>query len=527
MDTSDTNPDMQHQWGLLLQRNVLFGEQQAELVSAQKLGNFTQNAGDTKISREYGDHGEEEGMQFPLELGHADENQGYVNEDEDVDVSRHQDTIVTPALTPYSNSRDEYVGHGAQYVQYQPPPSLSPETQGPSSNLDSFSQLRTDPKVAKNPARNFLLSALLGTGAFGAVYQALAVDSKSQVAIKTQLVNHEGLAPEKVAVQKKELLKEINVLEHLKRCRYIAPVYNAFFVSKDEVNHYYTKSNERDPQLWRKPTDEVWIVMELCKAGTLTDLIKHYVHEGSGFSEKEMAAIIKQLVIGVASAHKLHVMHRDLKPDNVLLSDSGVCKLADFGISRELTRTMESASTQCGTYLYIAPEVICNSKYDNRADVYSLANILHELCMGYPPYKKLSIRQIIRKLQAKNSPVKMPESNKHNKQFSPALRAMGNSMFLMDPASRPTAEQLLDMPFIADVDEKDAADTVKTLIDTMQYDKAEALKEQAQAEREQAQAEREREREQEQALKELEQAERQKQRLVTVKRVVSHDAPTL
>src|SRR5438067_2016944 len=91
----------------------------------------------------------------------------------------------------------------------------------------------------------------------------------------------------------------------------------------------------------------------------------------------------------LSAAHRAGLVHRDVKPENILLSDDGVVKVADFGLARAVESDIASTRTglMMGTVAYCAPEQIANGSADPRSDVYSAGIVLFELLTGQPPYK--------------------------------------------------------------------------------------------------------------------------------------------
>jgi serine/threonine protein kinase len=128
----------------------------------------------------------------------------------------------------------------------------------------------------------------------------------------------------------------------------------------------------------------VFLVMELVSGRTLRDLIR----ERGRLSPAEAVSIMEPVLAALAAAHRAGLVHRDVKPENILLSDDGVVKVADFGLARAVesdgsTRT----GLMMGTVAYCSPEQISRGRTDQRSDVYSAGIVLYELLAGSPPYK--------------------------------------------------------------------------------------------------------------------------------------------
>ncbi|MFC0540070.1 Stk1 family PASTA domain-containing Ser/Thr kinase [Kutzneria chonburiensis] len=134
----------------------------------------------------------------------------------------------------------------------------------------------------------------------------------------------------------------------------------------------------------RSPTgDNVFLVMELVDGGTLRDLLRE-----RGALEPALAlSVLEQVLSALGAAHRAGLVHRDVKPENVLIGRGGAVKVADFG----LVRAMASANTTSddmilGTVAYLSPEQVATGASDPRSDVYSAGILLYEMLTGVPPY---------------------------------------------------------------------------------------------------------------------------------------------
>ena len=121
--------------------------------------------------------------------------------------------------------------------------------------------------------------------------------------------------------------------------------------------------------------------MDYVSSGTLFNLIK----KSSGMDEKTAFKYFINTAAAVNFLHENNFVHRDIKPENLLLDENGVVKLCDFGWCVELNAG--NRSTFCGTYEYMAPELINESPYNNAIDVWSIGILLYELLHGYSPFR--------------------------------------------------------------------------------------------------------------------------------------------
>ncbi|GCB73530.1 hypothetical protein scyTo_0002610 [Scyliorhinus torazame] len=198
----------------------------------------------------------------------------------------------------------------------------------------------------RDPGGIFELVEVVGTGTYGQVYKGRHVKTGQLAAIKVMDVTED---------EEEEIKLEINMLKKYSHHRNIATYYGAFIRTNPSSHE-----------------DQLWLVMEFCGAGSVTDLVKKT--KGNCLKEDWIAYICREVLRGLAHLHSYHVIHRDIKGQNVLLTENAEVKLVDFGVSAQLDRTMEKRNTFIGTPYWMAPEVIaCDENADSTYD-YRVSN---------------------------------------------------------------------------------------------------------------------------------------------------------
>ena len=224
--------------------------------------------------------------------------------------------------------------------------------------------LRQDPdlEIQGEPLRGYRLLEQIGEGAFGVVYRAIQPQVGREVAVKSI---HPELANQPDFVRRFE--REAQLVARLEH-PHVVPLYD----------------------YWREP-DAAYLIMRFLRGGSLEDLLG----EG-GLDVDRAAGILDQVASALAAAHRQGVVHRDVKPGNVLLDEDGNAYLSDFGVALGVGMPEQTTGTMIrGTPAYLSPEQIRLESLTPRSDIYSLGVVLYEMLTGEHPFPDGSINVLL------------------------------------------------------------------------------------------------------------------------------------
>uniref|UniRef100_A0A8C3SHF9 non-specific serine/threonine protein kinase n=1 Tax=Chelydra serpentina TaxID=8475 RepID=A0A8C3SHF9_CHESE len=253
----------------------------------------------------------------------------------------------------------------------------------------------------------------LGDGAFGKVYKAKNKETGALAAAKV------------IETKSDEELEDYMVeIEILATCdhQYIVKLLGAFY---------------HDSKLW--------IMIEFCPGGAVDAVM---LELDRGLTEPQIQVICRQMLEALVYLHSKKIIHRDLKAGNVLLTQDGDIKLADFGVSAKNIKTLQRRDSFIGTPYWMAPEVVMcetmkDTPYDYKADIWSLGITLIEMAQIEPPHHELNPMRVLLKI-AKSDPPTLNSPSKWSPEFKDFLKTALDK----NPETRPSAAQLLEHSFV-------------------------------------------------------------------------------
>jgi len=263
------------------------------------------------------------------------------------------------------------------------------------------------PACARACARG---AQLLGKGSFGSVYCVRRLNDRSLHVMK-KISIHNMPQKERVATE-----QECKVLQRLRHPGIVC--YEDSFIHKNR---------------------QLCIVMSFCEGGDLSTVIEK--RKMRLFPEQDVISWFLQIALALQYMHDEHILHRDLKTQNIFLTKQGIIKLGDFGIAKVLEGTLEMAKTVIGTPYYMSPELFRNQPYSYKSDIWSLGCVLYELVGLRHAFEARDMNSLVQKILRGNyAPIPSTASKD--------LRGLIKSMLGLSPSSRPTVNDVLALPFI-------------------------------------------------------------------------------
>lgn len=259
----------------------------------------------------------------------------------------------------------------------------------------------------------FKVLGLLGKGAMGEVYEGVDSTLGRRVAIKMLSRKHQESTEFKTRFMREG--RALAAMNH-----------------NNVVQIYFIGEHDGRP----------FLAMEFLDGTDIGDLIK----QKGPLNPADAAEVIRQSAIGLAETQRAGVVHRDVKPSNLVVTSAGVVKVTDFGLAKALQEDLSITATGVfvGTPDYLAPEQAMGEDVDASADVYALGCSLYHMCTGHPPFRKGGSDDHYTAVVRRHLKAERPQLKKEIPGFDEELSDLCRRMMSRRPDVRPTVEELGD-----------------------------------------------------------------------------------
>eukprot|EP00439_Symbiodinium_sp_Y106_P022455 s3659_g2.t1 len=265
--------------------------------------------------------------------------------------------------------------------------------------------------AAATTSRGYTKIKDIGSGSYG---KAVLVQDKESKLYVMKIIDMSRMDPK----QRKDAINEVRVLSSLK---------HPYIVSYRES--YMSEGRN------------LAIVMDYADGGDLHQRIQRTRQAGKSFSEERIVRWLTEAALALKYLHDKHVLHRDLKSQNLFLTAQDRLRIGDFGISRVLESTCAFAKTTIGTPYYLSPEICLEKPYTFSSDIWALGCVLYELACLRVPFDATSLQSLVQKITRGPTPV-LPNSYSHD------LRQLCGDLLHREQTQRPSAQEILQRPLI-------------------------------------------------------------------------------
>ena len=272
------------------------------------------------------------------------------------------------------------------------------------------------PKLKKKSVNinSFYTVSVIGKGSYAKVLLVKKKDTGKYYAMK--ILKKQNIEKKK---QEEHVKTERNILVGLKDSPFI-------------IKMFYSFQNDQ----------KLYFVLEYCSGGELFNLLQRKRR----LLEEQAVFYAAQMVLALEHLHKQNIVYRDLKPENVLITENGYIKITDFGLSRMNVKQNEAKSI-CGTPEYLAPEIIMKLGYGKGVDWWTLGSIIYEMLVGIPPFYTNNRNELFEKIKFINP--------KYPNYLSSSVKSLIDGLLRKDPSKRlgsvRGAEEIKEHPWFANV----------------------------------------------------------------------------